>query len=226
MHSDSSSFLSCNSALHSLVLCTEKSFALTFQYEVLKNEVQNCMKEMTSYLNAHFMKVNTDKTEFLLLYPPSLEKDVITQGVILDGQPIRFSNSVLNVGVWIDKHLSMDTHINTVVAHCYKLLRDIGRIKRFLSQSQIEQILHAVISHRLDYCNSLFICTSKENIVKLQKVQNYAARLISGKRKRDSVSETLKELHWLRVEERIAFKIILLIHKVINGKCSNNLSIT
>ena len=67
---------------------------------------------------------------------------------------------------------------------------------------------------------------SKENIYKLQKLQNAAAKLILGKRKRDSASGALRELHWLNVESRIVFKILLLTYKTLKGQCSKNLSLT
>ena len=104
-------------------------------------------------------------------------------------------------------------HVNTVVSHCCKILKDIGRIKRFLSRQRLEQLIHA--SHRLDYCNSVLINISKENLFKLQKVQNAAAQIILGRRRRDSAKEALKELHWLDIEARITFKVLLLIFKVL-----------
>ena len=67
---------------------------------------------------------------------------------------------------------------------------------------------------------------SKENLFKLQKVQNSAARLVLGRRKRDSARKALRELHWLDVESRILFKVIVLVFKVIRGLCSDNLSLT
>ena len=87
-------------------------------------------------------------------------------------------------------------------------------------------LVHSVISSRLDYCNSLFFNMPKENLFKLQKVQNAAARLVKKKRKRDSITATLAELHWLNVESRIIFKLILMVYKSINGLCSENLTIT
>ena len=99
---------------------------------------------------------------------------------------------------------------------------DIGRIRNVLSHKHTEMLVHAVIS-RLDYCNSLFFNLSRESIYKLQKVQNAAARLIARKRKHDSISDTLIELHWLPVESRVIFKILLLVFKCIGGICSENL---
>ena len=74
-------------------------------------------------------------------------------------------------------------------------------------------------------CNSLFVNISKENQFKLQKVQNAAAKLILGRRRRDSASCALYQLHWLNIDARITFKILLLVHKVLRGQCSNNLSL-
>ena len=125
-----------------------------------------------------FLKINPDKTEILLLFPKSMENEVIIRGTIIDDKHcIRFSDSVKNVGVWVDKNLNMSHHVNQVVSHCYKILEDIGRIRAVLSQKHTEIIVHSVISNRMDYCNSLFHKIDKSNIEKLQKVQNTVALL-------------------------------------------------
>ena len=82
-----------------------------------------------------------------------------------------------------------------------------------------------MISTRLDLCNSLLANISKENLHKLQKVQNSAARLILGERRRDSGRLSLRELHWLNVETRIVFKIILIAFKVVKGMSPDNLTL-
>ena len=203
-----------------------KSFAIQFQYNILKNNVATCMNEITAWMNANFLKINSDKTEIVLFCPPSLSSQVIIKGTFIDGQCIRFSNEVKNVGVWLDKHLNLDKHINKIVSHCHKLMKDVGRIRSVLTNKHTEMLVHAVTSSRLDYCNSIFINMSKNNVYKLQKVQNAAARLVAKKRKRDSVQAVIRQLHWLPVESRIVFKILLLVHKVIRGKSSKNLKVT
>ena len=173
-----------------------------------------------------FLKINPDKTEILLLFPKSMKNEVIIKGTFInDQQCIRFSDAVKNVCVWIDKNLEMSDHINKIVSHCYKILKDIGRVRPVLTQDHTEMLVHAVTSTRLDYCNSLFHKIDKSNIDKLQKVQNAAARLIVKKRKRESISQSIKELHWLRVESRIVFKILLLAYKGIHGTSSKNIAL-
>ena len=201
-----------------------RTFAISLQYDVLNNEVPRCLEEVTKWMNFMSLKINPDKTEILLLYPKSMERDVIIRGsIIKDQQCIRFSEVVKNVGVWVDKHLELSDHVNKVVSHSFKILKDIGRIRSMLSQEHTENLVHAVVSSRLDYCNSLFYNMRKDNIDKLQKVQNAAARLVVRKRKRDSISQAIKDLHWLRVESRVIFKILLVVFKSIHGTCSKNI---
>ena len=202
-----------------------KTVALTFQYGVVNNDVPNCISNITQWMNEHFLKINPDKTEIILFHPKSLKNDVVIRGTTIEGQCIRFSREVKNVGVWLDENLDFDCHINRVTSHCYKLLKDIGRVRNVLKHEDTEKLVHAVISSRLDYCNSLYFNMSQENMYKLQKVQNAAARLIVKKGKSHPITRILHDLHWLRVDSRIVFKILLLVHKCIIGTCSNNLSV-
>ena len=202
-----------------------RSFALTFQLQVLKYDIVNCLKHIVEWSHAHYMKINPDKTEILLLCPPALNKEVLIKGVIFENQCIRFSQFVKNVGVYVDMNLNLDSHINFIVSHCYKILKDIGRIKKNLQRAHIENLVHAVIASRLDYCNSLLMNISKVNLSKLQKLQNAAARLVLGKRRKESGSDALRELHWLNVDARITFKTILIVYKVIRGVCSDGIKL-
>ena len=73
--------------------------------------------------------------------------------------------------------------------------------------------MHAFITSKLDFCNSLFYGLPKQLIQKLQSVQNAAARLVSLSQRYDHITPILRELHWLPVEQRIIFKVILLTFK-------------
>ena len=82
-----------------------RTFALTFQFNVLRNDVVKCIEEIIKWSFAHYMKINPDKTEIILFRPASLNKDVVVNGVFVEGQCIRFSDEVKNVGVLLDKNL-------------------------------------------------------------------------------------------------------------------------
>ena len=99
-----------------------------------------------------------------------------------------------------------------------------GKLRTLLDNTCIEKLVHAFISSRLDYCNSiLYGCPSYE-IQKLQSVQNAAARLITHSKKYDHINPILKELHWLPVQERIIFKNLLLVKKILSNEAPLYLS--
>ena len=96
-------------------------------------------------------------------------------------------------------------------------IRSIAKIRRYLSQSTTETIVHAYITSRLDYCNALLYGLPKYLISRLQLLQNLTARLVTLTRKQQHITPILRNLHWLPVHYRITFKILLLTYKALNG---------
>lgn len=194
------------------------SFALTFQFHVIKKKLPSLVNQINEWMNLYFLKMNPDKTEIIMLLPPNLNDVNTIKGCIFsDGMCIRFSDVVKNLGFMLDKHLSMAPQVNSVVSHCYKLLSDIGKVRNLLSNKHTEMLVQAVVGSRLDYCNSLLYGINKNVIQKYQKVQNAAARLVSKRRKFESVSGVLVDLHWLPIQARIVFKILTFVYKSINN---------
>ena len=193
------------------------SFSLTFQHNVITKSLPALMEKITLWMNHFFLKINPDKTEIILFVPNAL-KDVPTiNGAIFNtGTCIRFSDKVTNLGVTLDQFLNFESHINFTVAYCYKLLKDVSSIRNLITQEQTEMLVHSIISSRLDYCNSLFYGLNKSTIEKLQKVQNAAARVVLKLRKHQSIRKGLINLHWLRISERILFKMLVFIFKCIS----------
>jgi len=78
-------------------------------------------------------------------------------------------------------------------------------------------VIHAFVSSRLDYCNALLYGVADGLYRRLQSVQNAAARLVSGLRRRDHIRPTLLRLHWLPVRQRVLFNIAVLVYQCLNG---------
>ena len=111
----------------------------------------------------------------------------------------------------------MSFHINNIVKVAFYHLRNIAKIRKYINVTTAEVLVHAFINSKLDFCNSLLHGLPKYEINKLQSVQNAAARVIACLSKFDHISDTLKELHWLPVEQRIIFKINLICFKILNN---------
>ena len=78
-------------------------------------------------------------------------------------------------------------------------------------------LVHAFVTSRLDYCDSLLFSIGKGLMERLQGIQNAAARLVTGSRKYDHITPVLRSLHWLPVHQRINFKIATLVYKCLHG---------
>ena len=78
-------------------------------------------------------------------------------------------------------------------------------------KNDAEKLVHAFLTSRLDYCNSLLSGCLNTSLKTLQLVQNAAACVLTKTRKRDHITPILASLHWLPVKSRIEFKILLLI---------------
>ena len=91
----------------------------------------------------------------------------------------------------------MSTHVTKICNAPFYDLHNIRRIKKYLSRDSLLTLIHAFITSRLDYCNGLLYGLPNSQIVKLQRVQNAAARLVLSLRKYSHISPALYQLHWL-----------------------------
>ena len=187
------------------------------------NKFQACLKDIKAWMTCNFLLLNSDKTEVIVLGPErlrnSLSKDIIT----LDGIVLASSSTVRNLGVIFDQDLSFSSHIKQISRTAFFHLRNIAKIRGILSQTDAEKLVHAFVTSRLDYCNSLLSGCSNGSLKSLQLVQNAAARVLTRTRKRDHISPILASLHWLPVKSRIEFKISLLTYKALNGQAPSYL---
>lgn len=132
--------------------------------------------------------------------------------------------SCRNIGVTHDETLSFDEHIRSITKTAFWHLRNIYQIRHYLDTDSLLILVHAFITSKLDFCNSLLIGLPKCLLKRLQSVQNAAARLVSGSRKYDHISPVLHQLHWLPVDKRIIYKILLMVFKCLHNLAPSYLS--
>ena len=179
------------------------------------NHLTSCLRDLTDWMNANLLKLNENKTEVLLVGPKT-KRDQITSS--LGHLATWIKPQVTSLGVIIDSDLNFTSHINKITKTAFFHLRNIAKIRPFLSQPDAEKIIHAFVTSRLDYCNALFTGLPKMAIDRLQLIQNSAARLLTKTKKREHITPILYSLHWLPVSKRIDFKVLLIVYKALNNQ--------
>ena len=173
---------------------------------------------INNFMAHNFLKLNSDKSELIFVGKPHIVtqcKNLISS-IELGDSTIKFAKSLKNLGVTIDENLSFREHIKNIAKSTFISLQNLKPIRNHFSKQSFEVIIHAFITSKLDYCNSLFSGLPSSTIRPLQLIQNYAARLILRRSRFSRATPLLYELHWLPIRYRIDFKILLLTYKSQN----------
>jgi hypothetical protein len=178
--------------------------------------LEECYVSVKTWMNSHFLKLNDAKTEVLVITAPAMVKHLQPITLKLGETSVVPNQQVRDLGVTWDSTMRLDKHITNVCKSAYHQLHNIYRIRKYLTDKATKSLVHAFITSRLDYCNGLLYGTPKHLLDRLQRVQNTAARLITGTARSSHITPILCELHWLPVSHRINYKIALLTFKALH----------
>ena len=160
--------------------------------------METCLASVRKWMCHKSLKLNDKKTEMLLISTKQLATKLNCHNLLIGEHEVTPATVVRNIGVIMDTHASMEAHVNNVSRTAYYHLYNIGRIRCYLSQSAAEQLVHAFITSKLDYCNALLCGLPSLLTKKLQRIQNAAARIITRTSRSAHITPVLFSLHWLR----------------------------
>ena len=118
----------------------------------------------------------------------------------------------------------MRTHVTAVARSCFAALRQIRSVRRTLPRHALLTLIRALVISKVDYCCSVLAGISGYQLSRLQSVLNAAARLIFSARRSDHTTPLLRELHWLRIPERIQFRLCVLSYRCLHGTAPSYLA--
>src|SRR5881296_1092768 len=172
-----------------------------------------------SWLTLNRLSVNPNKTEYLLIGTQQQRSKITDSSLSFHGTALVPVSSARNLGVVFESDLSFDQHISNVCRCSFYHIRQLRQIRPSLDLNSSIQLANALVSSKLDYCNSLFYGLPDTSIKRLQRVQNSLARVIFPSLKRsDHITPALVKLHWLPVHKRIKFKIATITFKVLKNR--------
>lgn len=180
------------------------------------HRIENCLTDLKCWMNSSYLKLNADKTEMIVISRHIKHESQIK--INFDGVDILPSSQARNLGVIFDSQFKFNSQIMATTKSCSFWLKNLYSLKKYLPDESLKILVHAFITSRLDFCNSLLNNLPKYETKRLQIIQNLAARLITNTPRLEHISPSLYQLHWLPICYRAQFKALTFIHNYIYGE--------
>ena len=185
--------------------------------EATLNAMCDCIHDLRNWMIEDRLMLNDDKTELVLIGTRQQLQKVKLNDITVGDTVVEAKSVVQNLRSWFDRNLDMSSHISKQCASAFYHLHNISRIRRFLSTDTTKALVHAFVTSRIDYCNSLLYGLPPSHLNKVQRVLIAAARLVCRAPRYCRITPLLYKLHWLPVRQCISFKILLFVFKAIHG---------
>jgi len=166
---------------------------------------------------ANRLKLNTLKTEVIWCATSRRQQQLPTAEIRVGSDYVRPSKCVRNLGICIDSDVTMKTHVTRTVASCFATRRQLRTVRRSVSDHVFQTLIVSLVLSRLDYGNATLAGIPANQHHRLQSVITAAAKMVYNRRRYDHVTPLLRDLHWLKLPERLDFKLAVTIYKCLHG---------
>ena len=184
----------------------------------LISEGENALIEAKQYFQLNGLNVNELKTQcifigsrqYISLIPPDLTIQFGNTAIIP-------SKSVKNLGVYMDQYLLYDVHIDHISRKINGILMFLNRIKDRFDKAGRIIVIQSLVLSIITYCSKVWGNTTSEQLERVQKLENFAAKVALGKgRKYDHATPFLRELGWLKIKSKFTYDICVFTYKITN----------
>ena len=172
------------------------------------------------YFLENGLMVNPKKTQFIFIGTRQIISQIPENVTInFDNESITPSKQVKNLGIYIDNELQFDIHINELCKKATGTLLYINRMSDRFDKETRTQIVQTLVLSMINYCLKIWGTTNRTQLQKVQKLQNFAARVaVGGVRKYDHITPTIRELQWLKIEQKCDYDICIMVFKILRNK--------
>ena len=145
----------------------------------LLHYMQSCRGDVKSLASVNILRLNVNKSDLVFVtskgsrHPHSLPTS-ITIGIA----QVPFKQSVKNLGLTLDCHLTMNAHVTNITRTCYFELRRLASIRKFLTSTATATLASASVLQRIHNCSSLLFGSTRDVTSHLQRILYYASRAI------------------------------------------------
>ena len=181
------------------------------------NELSDNLISIKRWMSEMRLKMNGEKSEYIVFGNRRQLNKCINSCLRIDGDVVERSKCVKYLGAYLDESLSMKTHVTTKCKAAWINLRKLQSLRKYITTDMANTLAITLCISHLDYANSLLFGVPEMTLKPMQRVQNACTRMVLRRRKFDSASEALGELHWLPIKKRILYKIACLVFNCIHN---------
>ena len=188
-----------------------------FAVPALASRMERALSSLGDYFHSNGLKVNVNKFELITFGSRQNLRNLPSIKISYRGACLATSTEVKNLGLIFDQHLSWDAHVRAVSRKCCGILTALSHLRHFLPPDTLPEIVTALAVSHIRYCLSVYGNGSASNLKAIQKLLNFAARVIAGKRRFDRVSDVRDRLGWLDSSQLFHYQSLCLLDKILSS---------
>ena len=155
----------------------------------------------------------------IILGTPQMLRSLPAVTINFSGSVITDSRIVKNLGLIMDRHLSFEAHVDSVQRKCTGLLIALSHARHTIPKAFLAQIVQGLVISIVRYCISIYGSCNLTQTRRIQKIINFGARVVTGKRKTDHISHVIRELRWLSAEQLVQYHTVCTVfHAITTGR--------
>jgi len=183
----------------------------------MSSTVSQCVDSLSSWMCSNRLQLNADKTEVMWRTSTRKLSQRPSSSLLVAGALVQPVDAVRDLGVYIDCDLGASTHVRRTVSRCFAALRQLRNLRRYITNECLLSLVVSLVHTRLNYGNFVLVGLPAYQQRQLESVLNAAARLLYQLRRYDHITDALETLHWLRLPERVGFKVAVMAFRVLHG---------
>ena len=178
-------------------------------------KMERAVSTLYRWFEQHEMKLNAGKTQLLVIGTQQMLRHMPPVSIRVGDSVVQESDTVRNLGVTFDRSLTFSAHIAGIKARCSGLLVALSHIKHSLPRELINTIVQSLVISIVRYCISVYGSTGQTNLDIVQSILNFCARVMSGRRKFDHISDVVNQNPVLKATHLVYYHNVTAIHKII-----------
>lgn len=193
----------------------------------LIKKIEDIITTAQKWYTDNTMKNNIGKTEVLIINTRKENLTNVRIKVKDDGKPIfiKPKSHIKVLGIFIDDQLDWSKQVQNVKTKSLNSIRNLHRVNHLLPIKLKVNLYSALVTPLFDYADVVWGGCGKTNSQKLQVAQNFAAKSITGNRKYDSASQSMKKLNFLNLSQRRIIHEAVFTHKSLLQQNPENTNI-